>query len=75
MKTVCNQENGCMSELFGRQCWIADSMLKLIIAFVDEKGLTNGEVQICKEVEGYCTELREKNRNYFDNIIEEGTQQ
>lgn len=29
-KTTCNKENGSFSDLWGRQCWVADSMLKIV---------------------------------------------
>ncbi len=40
-KTVCNQEKGAMSELFGRDCWVADAMLKLVISSVDDREAWN----------------------------------
>lgn len=61
---VCNQEAGCMSALFGRNCWVADSMLKLIISSVDEI-----ESPVARQVEEYAQELRAKNKEYWDDMI------
>lgn len=72
-KQTCNQENGCMSELWGRDCWIADSMLKLVEAAFDAGEYPRQDdsaSDVCEKVVAYCKELRKKNREpHFDDVI------
>jgi hypothetical protein len=68
-KTVCNEENGSFSQLFGRKCWVADSMLSLVQSFVDEKGTTPEAAKLATDVENYCKELRQMNQEYWDDTI------
>ena len=36
-KTTCNRENGSTSDLWGRQCWVADSFASLVANFADNR--------------------------------------
>jgi len=57
----CNKEAGSFSRLWGRDCWVADSVLKLIQCSIDEEmDLGNPNDPLFK-VHQYCQELREKN--------------
>lgn len=70
---VCNKENGSFSELWGRDCWVADSMLKLIEAAFDSgeyRNQSEGAQEVCRAVEKYCKELRQKNKEpHFSDIV------
>jgi len=72
-KTICNKENGSFSELFGRDCWVADSMLKLVeVAFEPgEYRNTSPDAQaVCEAVVKYCKELRQENKEpHFDDVV------
>lgn len=71
---VCNEENGCMSQLFGRGCWVTESILGLIESHVEtlhEKDLGDKADEVCQSILDYCKDLKEKNRNYFDDFISE----
>jgi hypothetical protein len=71
--TVCNKENGSFSELWGRDCWVADSVLKLVICEADRLFEQSNDPEVDRTLKGimaYCDELREKNRVYFADTIE-----
>lgn len=72
--TVCNKENGSFSQLWGRDCWVADSVLKLVEIEADRLYEQNTEGEAVDvaltRVMDYCKELREKNRIYFASEIE-----
>lgn len=61
-QTVCNEEAGSFSRLWGRDCWIADSVLKLIQCSIHEEMDRNNANDPLFKVWRYCEELREKNR-------------
>ena len=73
IKTVCNKENGSFSNLWGRKCWVADSMLKLVqsqISLLAENNCEEFEAQnnsdhpfwkLTKSLNAYCEELRTQN--------------
>jgi hypothetical protein len=68
---VCNREAGSFSRLWGRDCWVADSVLKLIQSSIDEDMNQHDPNDPLFKVYRYCAELREKNRigefpNTFD---------
>jgi hypothetical protein len=70
--TVCNKENGSFSQLWGRDCWVADSVLKLIMCHaedLDQKVTTKEAEWAIKKIVDYCKELREQNRLYFYDSI------
>lgn len=73
---VCNKENGSFSQLWGRGCWVADSVLKLIEVEADRlyEQNTDGEAvdAALKKIMSYCKELREQNRIYFASEIDDG---
>jgi hypothetical protein len=59
---TCNKENGSFSQLWGRDCWVADSVLKLVEAAFDPGEYHNqseGAREVCQAVEKYCKELRQ----------------
>ena len=72
-KTVCNRENESMSDLWGRNCWVADSLASLISSHVETLGEKYGEKlgvlndpdspfwQMIKDLEYFCEELRVQN--------------
>lgn len=60
--TTCNREAGSFSELWGRDCWIADSVLKLVQCSIDEEMDANNPNDPLFKVHQYCEQLREKNR-------------
>jgi hypothetical protein len=63
--TTCNKENGCYSSLWGRDCWVADSMLKLIYSHADtlyEQSESSDVDKAIKSIMDYCDELRKKNK-------------
>lgn len=69
-KIVCNKENGCMSETFGRDCWVADSMLKLVEARFDPGEFPEPDATAYEKVVAYCRELRQMNKEpHFDDVI------
>jgi len=69
---VCNKEAGSFSHLWGRDCWVADSVLKLIQCSIDEEMDRNDPTDPLFKVWTYCKELREKNRlGDFDSTIED----
>lgn len=74
--TVCNKENGSFSQLWGRDCWVADSVLKLVEVEADRlfEQNTEGEAvdTALKRIMAYCQELREKNRIYFASEVDDG---
>lgn len=72
-KTVCNKEDGCMSDLWDRKCWVADSFASLISSHIEMLGEKYGEIlkvhsdpdspfwKMIEDLEYYCEELRVKN--------------
>jgi hypothetical protein len=70
---VCNKENGSFSQLWGRDCWVADSVLKLVEAAFDPgeyRNQSKGAREVCQAVENYCKELRQLNREpYFADVV------
>lgn len=72
--TVCNKENGSFSQLWGRDCWVAESVLKLVEIEADRlyEQNTEGEAvdATLKRIMAYCKHLREQNRVYFADEIE-----
>lgn len=74
--TVCNKEDGCMSELFGRDCWVAHSMLSLIGSAIEnhyEKDLGPEVDAVLKNLDAYRKRLQADNKNYFDDTITVGS--
>ncbi len=69
--TVCNEENGCYSTLFNRNCPIADRMLKLIQCSIDEKMNPQDPNDDLFKVYQYCEELRAKNKEHWYDEIHE----
>lgn len=69
--TVCNEENGCYSTLFHRNCPIADRMLQLIQCSVVEKMNPQDPNDELFKVYQYCEELRAMNKEYWDDQIRE----
>lgn len=59
---VCNQEAGSFSRLWGRDCWIANSVLQLIQCSIEEEMDRNDPEDPLLKVYQYCERLREKNR-------------
>lgn len=59
---VCNREAGSYSRLWGRGCWVADSVLSLIQSSIDEEMDSQNLDDPLFKVWTYCKELREKNR-------------
>ncbi len=72
-KIGCNRENGAFSELWGRNCWVADSVLTLIMSFIEPgewHDTSPGAQEVCQKVEAYCQKLRLKNKEpHFDDVI------
>lgn len=72
-KVVCNQENGSFSELFGRDCWVADSMLKLIQSAFEPGehwDTSDDQHELLLALDSYCNQLRQKNKEpHFDDVI------
>lgn len=69
---VCNEENGSMSQLWGRNCWVADSAISLIESHAETlfiKSFGAEAYEVIESILDYCKELREKNRNHFDDVI------
>lgn len=67
---VCNQEAGSFSELWGRDCWVTDSVLKLIQCSIDEDMDSSDPSDPLFKVYQYCERLRCKNRvGEFAEII------
>ena len=71
--TICNRENGSFSQLFGRDCWVADAMVSLIQSAFEPGEMfdtTDETHALLVKIENYCKELRQKNREpYFDDTI------
>jgi hypothetical protein len=64
---VCNEENGCMSQLFGRNCWVANSFIGLIESHAEtlyEKNLGDSADEVCKSILEYCKQLKQDNKDY-----------
>jgi hypothetical protein len=59
---ICNREAGSFSRLWGRDCWVADTVLKLIQSSIDEEMKAHDPNDPLFKVHQYCEELREKNR-------------
>ena len=59
---TCNKEAGSYSHLWGRNCWVGDSMLKLIQCSIDEEMNRHDPNDPLWKVYQYCEQLREKNR-------------
>lgn len=69
-QVVCNQEAGSYSRLWGRDCWVVDSVLKLIQCSIDEDMDRHDPKNPLFKVWKYCEELREKNRlGIFEDTI------
>lgn len=69
--TVCNEEAGSFSQLWGRNCWVADSVLQLIQCSIDEEMDASNPDDSLYKVHQYCDRLREKNRlGDFPDTIE-----
>lgn len=67
---VCNKEAGSFSELWGRDCWVADSVLSLIQCSIDEEMDKHNPKDPLFKVWKYCEQLREKNRvGEFADVI------
>jgi hypothetical protein len=68
--STCNKEAGSFSELWGRDCWIADSVLSLIQCSIDEEMDSSNLSDPLYKVYQYCEKLREKNRigDFADTI-------
>jgi hypothetical protein len=65
---VCNKENGSFSQLWGRDCWVADSVLSLVYTHADllyEQSTDENVDAALKKIMSYCEELREKNKEYW----------
>lgn len=60
--TVCNKEAGSFSELWGRDCWVADSVLSLIQCSIDEEMDSSNPADPLYKVWRYCEALKQKNR-------------
>lgn len=70
-KTTCNSENGSRSELWDRNCWIADSFASLISSRIEYLGEKYGDIlkagpdspfwDLIRDLEYFCEELRVKN--------------
>lgn len=67
---TCNREAGSFSRLWGRECWIADSVLTLVQCSIDEQMDANNPNDPLFKVYQYCEELRQKNRigDFADTI-------
>lgn len=59
---VCNKEAGSFSDLWGRNCWVTDSVLKLIQCSIDEEMDASNPSDPLFKVHQYCEQLRQKNR-------------
>lgn len=57
---VCNREAGSYSSLWGRECWVADSVLELIQCSIDEEMDRHDPNNSLFKVWQYCEQLREK---------------
>lgn len=67
---VCNREAGSYSSLWARDCWVADSVLKLVQCSIDEKMDKHDPTDPLFKVWQYCQELREKNRiGEFNDVV------
>jgi hypothetical protein len=69
---VCNKEDGSFSQLWGRDCWVADSVLKLIHVHADllyEQSNDPAVGEALRKIMAYCNELRDNNRVYFADTI------
>lgn len=73
-KTVCNRENRSRSDLWGRQCWIADSVLSLVQSRAEylfqqnASKFSNADIDpnsplwaLLEDINYYIEELRVKN--------------
>ena len=70
-QTVCNREAGSYSHLWGRDCWVADSVLSLIQCSIDEEMDAHNPNDPLFKVYRYCDKLREKNRlGHFDETLQ-----
>jgi len=70
-KLICNKENGCFSELFGRDCWVANSMLDLIDSYLEDMWNPRfSKEEVINRTIDYIKELKEKNKNYFEDYID-----
>lgn len=71
-KIVCNKETGSFSQLWGRDCWVADSMLKLVFVEADrlhEQSQSEDVDKVLTRIMEYCKELREKNKeHWYDEV-------
>lgn len=68
---VCNREAGSFSRLWGRDCWVADTVLKLIQCSIDEEMNRHDPSDQLWKVWQYCEKLREQNRiGQFDDAID-----
>jgi hypothetical protein len=69
---TCNREAGSFSRLWGRDCWVADSVLSLIQSSIDEEMDAGNPSDPLFKVHQYCDKLREKNRiGEFPDIVGE----
>lgn len=67
---TCNREAGSFSHLWGRECWVADSVLDLVQCSIDEEMDSHDPSDPLFKVWTYCRELREKNRiGEFPDVI------
>lgn len=71
--TVCNREAGSFSRLWGRDCWITDSVLSLVQCSIEEGMNRSDPNDPLWSVYRYCDELREKNRigDFPETIVTE----
>lgn len=68
---VCNREAMSFSRLWGRDCWVADTVLKLIQCSIDEDMDKHNAKDPLFKVWKYCENLREQNRiGEFPNQID-----
>jgi hypothetical protein len=68
---VCNREAGSFSRLWGRECWVANSVLGLIQSSIDEEMDQHNPTDPLYKVWLYCEELKEKNRiGDFPTVID-----
>lgn len=65
---ACNKERGSFSQLWGRDCWVADSLVSLVLVHAEtlfERSEDPATDEALKSIMEYCKELREKNRQEF----------
>jgi len=72
-KTTCNRENGSQSDLWGRNCWIADSVANLIQSRIEYLGTIHADKfgadtdpdhplwAFIEDLNRYCEEIRVRN--------------